>query len=125
MTTTERVTDARDQQLAQLRHAWGTVAQILGAGPSDTADHVFAIARQLVADRNPDQLQLSWDMVPQEISRTELERRLLLALHRMHFMVCGHAGTASMILRDGVEPPTSTRCAPWTAAAPRALHVTD
>jgi hypothetical protein len=124
VTTTERTTDVHDQELAQLRHAWGTVAQILGAGPSDTADHVFAIARRLVADRSPDQLQLSWDTVPREISRTELERRILLAMHSMHFMVCGHASTASMILRDGVEPPTSTRCAPWTTGPRRALHVT-
>lgn len=91
---------------------WTTLLEILGVPTTTPADGVLSLIRRLVADRTPDTTQLLFDAVPEEIPRAELERRITLALRHLHYSACGHTSTAFMILRDGVEPPTPSRCAP-------------
>lgn len=91
---------------------WQALVEILGVSPTTAADDVLSLVRRLAADRTPAAEQLLFDAVPADIPRTELERRIVLALRRLHYSACGHTSAAFLILRDGVDHPPRTRCAP-------------
>lgn len=96
---------------------WDALLEILSLPPTTCADQMLNLVRRLAADRTPAAEQLLFDAVPVEIPRAELERRMTLALRHLHYSACSHTATAFVILRDGVEPRQSSRCAPKRRAA--------